>query len=158
MAATAILALPTARRHNALDHRRRRPDHLQPSEVEGHGAQGPGDAVDQMPRRHVVSVTAATNEHLRHAGPQIQHRDLRVVEAAGGRIDREEDRAASSQELGPEMIAVSALAIGLRDHSGLATSRRHALQACHCRGGREDNGPVRLPTWRHAKRRPLERS
>ena len=65
-------------RHHALEHRRRRPCHLQPSEVECHGAQRPGDAVDQMARRHVMRVAAATDEHLRRAGLQIQHRNLRV--------------------------------------------------------------------------------
>ena len=63
-------------RHHALQHRRRRPDHLQPSEVECHGAQRPRDAVDEMPRRHVVRVAAATDEHFRRAGLQIEHRDL----------------------------------------------------------------------------------
>ena len=36
---------------------------------------------------------------------QIQHRDLRVLDAAVDGSDREEDRLASGQELGPQVIA-----------------------------------------------------
>ena len=98
-----------------------------------------------MPRRHVVRVAAATDEHLRRAGLQIQHRDLRVLDAAAGRSDREEHRFATRQELGPEVIAFPALAIGLREHGGLASCRGHALQTCRRRARREDDGPVRSP-------------
>ena len=62
----------------------------------------PDDAVDQMSRRHVVRVAAATDENLGGTGPQIQHRDLRVVDATGGRNDREEHRLTAWQELGPQ--------------------------------------------------------
>ena len=62
-----------------------------------------------------------------------------------GRSDREEDRLASRQELGPHVIAFPALAIGLREHGGLASCRRHALQACCRMLRREDDGPVRSP-------------
>ena len=81
-----------------------------------------------MPGRHVARVAAATDEHLRRTGPQIQHRDLRVVDATGGRNDREKHGLATWQELGPHVIAFPALAIGLREHRGLASCSGHALQ------------------------------
>jgi hypothetical protein len=63
-------------RDYAVEHRRRRPDHLQPSEIECHGAQRPHDAVDKMPCRDVMRMAAAADEDLRRTSPQIQHSDL----------------------------------------------------------------------------------
>jgi hypothetical protein len=51
---------------------------------------------------------------------------------ASSNIFAPQDRLASRQELGPQVIAFPALAIGLREHRGLAFCSRHALQAC-CR-------------------------
>ena len=45
---------------------------LPPSKVEGHGAQRPCVAVDQMPRRHVVRVASSNGQHLRRVEMQIQ--------------------------------------------------------------------------------------
>ena len=63
-----------------------------------------------MPRRRVTRVAAAWDKYLRRTRPQIQHRDL-VFDAARPSSGKE-DRLASGQKLGPEVIAFPALAVG----------------------------------------------
>ena len=81
----------------------------EPGEVEGDGAQRPRRGVDQMaasaiaalrraqPARHVARVAAAPNQDGLRAGPEIEDRDLRLVEATGRGGDREQHRLAARQ-------------------------------------------------------------
>ena len=98
-----------------------------------------------MPRRDIVRAAAATDEHLRRTGLQIQHRDLRGVDAAFGREIVNNTALPPGRNSGQKVIGFPALAIGLREHYGLASCRGHALQAgCRC-DCREDDRVVRRP-------------
>ena len=91
-------------RFDVTDDRHRRPARLQTGQVERHRVQRAGRRVDEMAARHVVGVTAAAHEDLPYPGLEIQDGDLRGIEAAGQRGDREQHGAAARQHLGPEVI------------------------------------------------------
>ena len=98
-----------------------------------------------MPARHVACVAAASNQHGLRAGPEIEDRDLRLVESAGRGGDREQHGLAARQDLRPEMVVFAARPIRPRQHGRLAACDGDSLQARRPNVGREDDRTVRAP-------------
>ena len=139
-------------RHHIPFDRHRRAIRLQSGQIERHRPQRAGRCVDEMTARHVVGVTAASEEHGVLPGLHIQDRHLCGIKAAGHRRDREQHGPTARQPFRPDVISFAPCGVGPReDRRRPAACRGDLLQAgCPVRG-REDDGVIGSP--RRAERR-----
>ena len=99
-----------------------------------------------MAARHIARVAAAPNQHGLRAGPEVEDRDLRLVEAVSRGCDREQHRLAARQNFRPDMVGFAGRSVRSRQNGRLATRSRDPLQARRRIDGCEDDGAVRAPT------------
>ena len=84
------------------------------SQIERYGPQRPRRDVDEVAAPNVVRVAAAPDEDRGRLRAEIECRDRRVIQSAGLRGDREEDRATARKDLRPEVIGFAAIVIRSR--------------------------------------------
>ena len=109
------------------------------------------NAVDEMAGRDEMRVAATAISTFDVPVCRSSTAICALLDAAD-RSNRVEDRVASGQELGPDVIAFTVLAVWLREHRGLAAVRRHALQAGGSRIRRKNNCPFLIPRGAAAER------
>src|SRR5207237_1625146 len=83
--------------------------------------------VDNVAAAHVTAVVPAVLHDCSRTVAQLLHNDIRVVEVAGLRSTRKENRPAAWQHLGPPLRDL--VVLQLDERLVLAPGGRHALQA-----------------------------
>ena len=76
-----------------------------------------------------MRVGSVIQQYVLRAARRIERRDARILDRSVDRHDREEDRLAVGQKLGPQVLAFAILAAGRGENGDVAAMCRYPQQS-----------------------------